>query len=53
MNFSNIEKGGGQRSIEFVDQRVRPRKTEKSSIFYDEVSNMKGGGANFPNVCSD
>ena len=35
---------GGQRCIKFVNQRVRPRKTGKSSIFYAGVSNMKGGG---------
>ena len=61
MNFSNMKKGGGAKRggegcIKFVDQRVRPRKTGKSSIFYAGVSNMKGGGergATFPNVCSD
>ena len=59
------KKRGGQRCIKFVDQRVRPRKTGKSSIFYAGVSNMKGGapkgaekggakgGATFLNVCSD
>jgi len=54
-------KKGGQRSIEFGEWRVRPRKTGKSSIFYAGVSNQKGGapkgaekgGATFPNVCSD